>query len=400
VVVLLLVVMAEVVALPTLLSDGKPIQSEPVVDMAEKTQVADGIMLSMHKTQDEKPSTEVYRVESPKEPNQLSAITLPIPKPDSSLKLKTDASGLAKAVDIITVSKDSAQHASTTRKETVPAASLSLSPEIPDVIFAIPSMRRWKSDGAPAPENYLKPLVDGIWNSASPEHRPHVHFLLYNVDKKPEEHGELLSLRERPNVEILTKSANTDLAKSMAKTSDGKVSYTKYGNTKELSVGTVDWIAGETADGPYLMKEAAKRAPYVVFLEDDVKPTSNVVPKLYDYLTKLKSFGNNDWFMVDLYTPDIYWGPREAHNMDRYDFECCTQAMMFRSNRIGDLLEYERANPTLPVDDNIRDFVRANPDTYPVLAMVPNPFEHVGRYSSNPEKSTGVEEHKSLMFEP
>ncbi len=84
----------------------------------------------------------------------------------------------------------------------------------------------------------------------------------------------------------------------------------------------------------------------------------------------------------------------------RYDYECCTQAMLFNSKHIDALVAYELSHPENPIDDNIRDFVRADRKAHPVYAMVPNPFEHVGAYSSNPEKSKGIVEHHSLYFEP
>jgi hypothetical protein len=359
--------------------------------------------MSMHKEEDKTTmKLELVRGDGPKEPSDIAvkeakkdtpqtvnvappAPPMPQDKPDLSAKV---------------AEKVSTPPPASWQSVSAPAVGMALAGDMPDIVFAIPSMRRFKKDGTPAPENYLKPLVDGIWDSATPEQRTHIQFLLYNVDKEPEKHAELIGLKDHPNLEILVKSQKTDVAANMVG-SDGKIMIQKTGkDASEVSATTMNWIAGETADAPFLIKEAAQRAPYVVFLEDDVKATGMVVPKLYDFMTKLGVSGRKDWLMVDLYTPDVYWGPREAYNMERYDFECCTQAMLFRSNKLGELLAYEHAHPNLPVDDNIRDFVRSRPDEYPVLAMVPNPFEHVGRYSSNPEKSTGVEEHKSLYFEP
>merc|ERR1712146_302519 len=139
-------------------------------------------------------------------------------------------------------------------------------------------------------------------------------------------------------------------------------------------------------------------APYVLFLEDDVKPTKNAIAKIMNYVAQSDAHHLDNWFMVDLCTPNINWKPVPATNMQVYDFECCTQAMLFRSSKIDDLVSYELAHPDLPVDDNIRDLSQENPGSFAIYAMVPNPFEHVGRYSSNPEKSFGVAEHQSMNF--
>jgi hypothetical protein len=74
--------------------------------------------------------------------------------------------------------------------------------------------------------------------------------------------------------------------------------------------------------------------------------------------------------------------------------------MLFNSVKLAGLVQYERDHGNMPIDDNIRDFVKENPITRPVFAMVPNAFEHVGRFSSNPEKSTGAIEHRSIRFDP
>jgi dienelactone hydrolase len=73
--------------------------------------------------------------------------------------------------------------------------------------------------------------------------------------------------------------------------------------------------------------------------------------------------------------------------------------MLFRSDRLLDMLLYETLHPTMPVDDNIRDFSRDD-ESRGIYAMVPNGFEHIGRYSSNPEKSSETVEHTSVYFVP
>jgi hypothetical protein len=279
-----------------------------------------------------------------------------------------------------------------------PPAQVNTVPEVkddsPNIVVAIPSMRRWQKDKSPAPEKYLYNLVTGIWNQMNENDKRHVSFLLMNVDKQPEMHEELLQLQSHPGVRVITKhgagayTVEPEMHNGKAKLGDGR----------ELSREAFEWVAGETRDAPTLLLEASKSAPYVLFLEDDVTPTSNVMAKIFQNVRDMKNEGK-EFLMMDLYTPAISWGPQSAVNRERYSFECCTQAMLFDSRRVPALVEYEMTHPNQPVDDNIRDFVRQHPDQS-IYAMVPNPFEHVGRFSSNPEKSTGVTEHRSLNFVP
>jgi hypothetical protein len=260
----------------------------------------------------------------------------------------------------------------------------------PNIVVAIPSMRRWTKEWQPAPEHYLYNLVTGIWNQMNAQEKQHVSFLLMNVDKDPDQHQELLRLSAHPAEKIITKAKHSDAAiEGKAKLEDGR----------EVSAESFKWVTGETRDAPMLLLEASKLAPFVVFLEDDVTPTSNVMGKIFKTLEEMKWEGKSDFFMLDLYTPAISWGPQWAGNKEKYSFECCTQAMLFNSQKVASLVDYETMHPSEPVDDNIRDFSRQNPN-FGIYAMVPNPFEHVGRFSSNPEKSTGTTEHRSLNFVP
>jgi len=148
------------------------------------------------------------------------------------------------------------------------------------------------------------------------------------------------------------------------------------------------------------MEKTKSKSSYILFLEDDVYPTTNALRKLnqfiYDEIT------HDDWLFLDLYTPNLDWAPGmlDVVNEARYPFQCCTQSMLFRSDRVDDLITYFRAHPKEPIDDNLRFFMKnLRPDLF-VYAARPNLFEHVGAYSSNPAKSTGAVEHQSLDFIP
>jgi hypothetical protein len=279
----------------------------------------------------------------------------------------------------------------------VPTVVASKPAEISSIVIAIPTMRRWAHDGKPAPESYLKPLMTGIVASLTPEYSQHVSFMLMNVDKEPEKHIEFQEVLKLPNVVSVPRPVDDfDVSQLLLKDNSGLFVDSKG---RQISGDTLNWRAGETRDVSHLLLHAMGKAPYVMMLEDDVAPTSNVIPKIYSFLDGMKKAGK-EFFMADLYTPAVWYGPTSAANMERYDYECCTQAMLFNSKRIPELVAYELQNPQNPIDDNIRDFVRADKDARSVFAMIPNPFQHVGAFSSNPEKSTGTVEHRSLYFEP
>jgi len=271
-----------------------------------------------------------------------------------------------------------------------------------DMVIAVTTMRRWTHDRQPSPYLYLTELINGVEDYLTDEQRKHVSYMLYNVDKEPEKHVEVSQLKNKlgDRMEVLVKAPQKPPSEQEQ---EAKVAlHYSDGITREITRQTAEWISGETRDATNLLFEARKRAPYVLFLEDDVKPTQSVISKLNNYVAELKVADKNDWFMIDLYTPKIDWGrnPLHVNRLERYDYECCTQAMLFRSDRLLDMLLFETLHPSNPLDDNIRDFSREDYANRGVYALVPNGFEHIGRHSSNPEKSSDTVEHQSINFVP
>lgn len=272
----------------------------------------------------------------------------------------------------------------------------------PSITFAIPTMRRRARDGSPAPVKYLTPLVEGIISDLNEEQRRQIKVFLYNVDREPDQHAEVHDLVKRyPQLIMSANKPKRDHSENFNEEDIVQLEKSD-GHVHEMSLGFFNWISGETNDAANLLFEARKLSPYVIFLEDDVKPTSSVVSKVSDYLYEINSRGIDSWFMIDLYTPRIDWGrnPLYVHNFEPYDYECCTQAMLFRSDKLLDLLMYETSHPNMPIDDNIRDYSREAPESRQIFAIIPNVFEHVGIYSSNPEKTRDVIEHQSINFVP
>lgn len=259
-------------------------------------------------------------------------------------------------------------------------------------------------DGTPAPEWYLQPMVEGIWRDLSPASKKMVKFLILNSDKQPEKHIEVVELINHPGVTVMNKpdynkmygSLDDFLHQTGSLSEDGGNAHLEDG--REVSSEWLSWVSAEDLDGAYLLEKAMAMSPYVLFLEDDVKPTRKALEKLTKFVTE---FEHDDWLFIDLYTPDLDWaeGALDVENGKRYNFFCCTQAMLFRSDMLPGIIRYWRTHAAEPVDDNLREYRKQFTPNHWVYAMRPNLFEHVGAYSSNYQKSTGFVEHQSLDFE-
>merc|ERR1712146_860980 len=99
---------------------------------------------------------------------------------------------------------------------------------------------------------------------------------------------------------------------------------------------------------------------------------------------------------------NLDWNDRMLHaeNGKPYAFQCCTQAMLFRSHMVSGVIDYWREYSHEPIDDNLRMYRENHTPDLQIYAIRPNLFEHAGAYSSNKEKSTGTVEHTSLDFVP
>lgn len=271
-----------------------------------------------------------------------------------------------------------------------------------NVTVVIPTVRRYHMDGSPAPEWYLYPLVTKMWSDLPREAQPYVHFLILNSDKEPEKHVEATSLASHPCCTVINKpdysamygSFEDMLHKTGALADDGRV-FLEDG--REVNRDWMTWVSAEDMDGAYLFEKAMTMSPYVLFLEDDVHPTRNALQKLTSFV---HDFQKDDWFFFDLYTPNLEWaeGALDVRNGEPYNFFCCTQGMLFRSDMLPGVIKYWRTHANEPVDDNLKFYRRDYLPDHKIYAVRPNLFEHVGAYSSNWQKSTGYVEHVSLDF--
>jgi len=276
-------------------------------------------------------------------------------------------------------------------------------PSVLNMTIVSPTVRRFAMDGSPAPEWYLQPMVEGLWKDLSPASKKMVHFLILNSDKEPKKHIEAVQLSNHPGVTVLDKPNYAEMYGSLddylhhtgALGDDGSA-FLEDG--RRVNPEWLNWVAAEDLDGAYLLEKAMKMSPYVLFLEDDVKPTRRALQKLTKFVTE---FERDDWLFIDLYTPNLDWaeGSLNVKNGGRYNFFCCTQAMLFRSDMLPGIIRYWRTHASEPVDDNLRNYRKEFTPNHWVYAMRPNLFEHVGAYSSNYQKSTGYVEHQSLDFE-
>jgi len=272
--------------------------------------------------------------------------------------------------------------------------------EMLNITVVIPTVRRFQSNGDPSPEQYLAPLIDKLWNDLSPKHEPYIKIVVLNADKQPELHLEANAFNGHPGVTVIskpdiTKQIDISLEHTGAIRSDGVF----LEDGRQVNHDWIQWVAAEDLDAAFLLEQGSKLSPFVLFLEDDVWPTTNALLKLSRFIRSLE---HDDWLFLDLYTPNLNWyeGMTDVKNGERYAFHCCTQSMLFRSDLIPGIISYWRMHPHEPIDDNLKAYRdQYTPDRY-IYAARPNLFEHVGAYSSNPQKSKGVVEHQSLDFLP
>jgi hypothetical protein len=267
--------------------------------------------------------------------------------------------------------------------------------------IVIPTVRRFQKDGSPAPERYLSPLVQKLWGDLSADQQKLIKFQIMNCDKEPEKHVEAIHLQSIPSVTIMPKpNYEAQVEKALQQSGSIKENGEAFlEDGRQVNKDWVKWVASEDLDGAQLLETGMKLSPYVLFLEDDVWPTSHALEKLTKVVREMK---HDDWLFLDLYTPNLDWKPGmlDVKNGERYAFECCTQAMLFRSDNLPGIINYWRTHPGEPVDDNLRHYrEKVTPNMF-IYAARPNLFEHIGAYSSNPQKSTGVIEHQSIDFVP
>jgi len=267
--------------------------------------------------------------------------------------------------------------------------------EMIDIAIVVPTVRRYQQDHSPAPERYLAPMVNKLWADLQPEDKPHVKFFILNSDREPEKHIEAEGLREHPGVTVFTKVANKEeIVRSVS-------AFSALEDGREVSSDWLSWVASENVDGAFLFEKAKAAAPYILFLEDDVWPTTNALRKLSNFVRDFEK-AHNDWLFLDLYTPNLDWAPGmlNVENGGKYPFQCCTQSMLFKSSEIDGVIHYWRSHSREPVDDNLRNYIKEERPDLSVYALRPNLFQHVGAYSSNAEKSFGIVEHESIEFIP
>jgi lipopolysaccharide biosynthesis glycosyltransferase len=92
------------------------------------------------------------------------------------------------------------------------------------MVIAILTMRRWTRERKLAPEQYLTPLVDNIMSPLSEDEKKHVSFLIFNVDKDPDQHKEVQELKKKysDRIEVMVKPHH-DSKPLLAPGSDGRI---------------------------------------------------------------------------------------------------------------------------------------------------------------------------------
>eukprot|EP00301_Raphidiophrys_heterophryoidea_P014573 c22996_g1_i1.p1 GENE.c22996_g1_i1~~c22996_g1_i1.p1 ORF type:complete len:382 (-),score=79.72 c22996_g1_i1:112-1173(-) len=282
------------------------------------------------------------------------------------------------------------------------------------VCVAIPSARRYAHSGRIAPRNYLREMLNVIWRDTPRANRSQALVYVMNVDRVPKDHKDPIRLTREFGVRVVQSIVDTEvLLNSLPVSAFDTDEQIVMSKDKQL------WRAKEVLDNMSLLEICRNSGrPYTLFLEDDVRPTTNLWPKL----EKLVNTVPDDFAMLDLYNPGVWEEEdREFHNGDEYTFFCCTQSMLFSNARLEPLIHllqdgYLRA----PVDHLLVEYLYATKTvnttatsngmliattaknhTKHVYLAVPNLFQHVGAYSSLAERTLDPPEvaHESLSWE-
>jgi len=277
---------------------------------------------------------------------------------------------------------------------------------VSQLCVAIPSARRYASSGKLAPRNYIREMIQIMWRDLPHDQMDEALVYVMNVDREPKDHKEPARLEKYfKGVKAVASTVDIDeLAKVLpdgAVDPDEQVVMTK---TKQV------WRAKEVLDNLALLELCRDSGrPYTLFLEDDVRPTTNMWAKLERFVKQMP----DDYGLLDLYNPGVWEEEdKEYLNGEEYNFFCCTQAMLFANLRIEGIVNilhdgYMRA----PVDHLLVEYLHNNgtnatvvtnkPHDKHVYVAVPNLFQHVGAYSSLAERTLDPPEvaHESLSWE-
>lgn len=156
------------------------------------------------------------------------------------------------------------------------------------------------------------------------------------------------------------------------------------------------WRSKECLDFAFSMDYARIFGDYVLFMEDDVIVAKNFTEKVMEYLEDptIKS-NSSSWLFFSLYSnynnTQIGLIPKQF-----YDFDACTQGILFRSTDLSDLVDFIRYKYfQAPLDYLLRDYLRNTGKK--MFYAIPNLVQHIQGFSSFQGK--GQYTHKSFTFE-
>eukprot|EP00299_Pterocystis_sp_00344_P016266 c8160_g1_i3.p1 GENE.c8160_g1_i3~~c8160_g1_i3.p1 ORF type:complete len:510 (+),score=140.44 c8160_g1_i3:23-1552(+) len=258
------------------------------------------------------------------------------------------------------------------------------------VCVGIPSARRYKTDGGDAPEHYLSPLLNKLFEGIEPSD---LLVYVWNVDRVKSMNTEPQKLTSRFPIQVLDSNFEHD---QIEKNLPGMVmdSFEMVPVTKAKQA----WRAKEVLDNAMILEKCKESGrPYTLFLEDDVLPTSHVWKKMEDFVRTVP----DKYAFLTLYNPSV-WEEEDKviNNGDEYNFFCCTQSLLFDNSRIEPVIEKLREGYARePVDHLLVEYLHNS--TSKVYVSVPSMFQHMGAYSTLAERTADPPEvaHQSLSWE-
>jgi len=157
----------------------------------------------------------------------------------------------------------------------------------------------------------------------------------------------------------------------------------------------VIWRSKENLDFCRVYKYCSAFGEYVLFMEDDVKVTNDIIAKILENLSKPPLIHSEDWFMYSLYVPyDV--GDNDFHRNLPSPFKCCTQGIVFQSSDVNRLTKYIKARyAKKPIDWLLKEYLQISGRS--LYIAYPNMVQHIAQVSSL-TNVTGLRNHTSPTF--
>ncbi len=235
------------------------------------------------------------------------------------------------------------------------------------IVIGIPSADRSTS--------YLIETVNQLFHYSG-EMLPYITVVLFNAEYPPENHKQILEIRERFQEHLINsklvllemRNLHKQLLEPMLQTYDD-------------SIDRVYWRSKQVLDYAYLMESSAPFGDVYIQLEDDIEVAEDFITEIA-WWTATYYWDRNDWFQLSFYGSDSHQDhEKHAKSSTFYGFI----GQLFRTSDLLNMAKYFREHfDSKPVDWLLNDYLVET--TRSLYKHVPSVFNHIGKVSSLPGK--------------